>query len=1101
MNKITIDFNDHIDKPIKIFEKKYVREEKRILGIFGMRPPGFEVHRISLEFIDGPEYIKDEFNNLFRLRISELEVLGLLPEFMKLPIPSNELKVEVLILPKKIDIPQDQIQESVLNIRVKLDIIFQLEKDGDVGTENLDIELIVLKEKGKHNFYLTKHEDFNKDIVYERKKFNFGRFIISNVASQIFSFPVHVKDLKFKITDKDNNVYKDVIRVETSNDDNYINDTREKGVTCNDPEPLELTIDMGMITPPKSLGSYNVSVEGKVKIDNSKWVGIESVLDDASFDIRENDQKTELFVEYKDGGGDVVSPINNPFDNKTITLLEKTYELSYEGSTTIIEGKIGNRATVKSNDRVEKSISVRNIEINPGLESAILDKSGKVLDIKKYIKFSIKTPKSDSYIEIVEDNMEYDLPNENDSFIQFRVDVKDADFDCLPSNEENYMIILIPISYEYAIKIEGDELDSSSYKKCTHSFQFALRQYQGRNWLALDFGTSAIVAIYSDGVSEEYQLLDLQKKHENIIGDRYTKENIEEFNTPFLSSTVLLKEDTIKHLDHKLSKKENLKNTVQISPLIDTFKISSNFLSPYLKSLIGYTKLPEIFQNRINRDTDFDIGVNRIIEGTYAKLLSDYIIPIVSDNRNFESNKIVLSVPNAFTSRHKNILDDLIRSSVPSIWERYVCFVSESDVVASHYVFNYTSLIENHTLKGKQKQNIHHREEYGDTVLVYDMGAGTLDLTLFSWQPIENNCFELKILGKTGFTTAGNYLDTLLAEIVYEQELTPKNDFHPIDNFTNYFSEVLIYKLFIKNILKPALKDSNIHSNKTINLPDESSKLEASQIQLDKVKESELFKNYKRKVTDQAIDFLKNNLSIDSENIKIKTLIITGRAAQLDGLETRLIESIKNTFGIVEEYFLSIVPEEQEMKSVVAKGAIDYICNIFESRNKYKSLPIHARIGYMIVKHTGLQYEEIISPKHNKKLSRKHMFTDISRPGYLFEKKINLNNVKRIMVIQTYYYDKEKLKEEYRKQKHGDFFDASNILFQFHRGRGENGFHPQEDMGTLSVLICEDGEVAARITTSRSSGKSPSSKNTSTIDIQNSRSFERSMWPILQPSK
>jgi hypothetical protein len=676
-----------------------------------------------------------------------------------------------------------------------------------------------------------------------------------------------------------------------------------------------------------------------------------------------------------------------------------------------------------NSEGVKKSISIRDITVNPGfaLGQSFIQNDGIQFNIKNHIKFSIKKPNQTNWTFISDTLKEIiDLPNTNNSEISFRIEIKDKDFNCLPPNNENKMSVLIPISYFYAIKTDGVTLENTSYHECTHSFEFQLKQFEGRNWLAIDFGTSAIVAVYGNGISDNNPMFNLQEIHKNIIEDKYEESNIEEFNTPFLSSTIVFIEGSVKNLFNENGLNSALNDAIILSPTIDHSRNNYKFISPYLKSLIGYSKLPDMFRNRIiEENSTAEIYVNQIIKAAYSTLFEKYVSPIIKKQRNAESNKIVVSVPNTFTSRHENILAGIIKNILPEIWEDYIRFVSESDVVACHYALNYSTLIERHCkLEKSVDRYCNNRTEDGDTVLVYDMGAGTLDLTLFRRIPIENNCFRLEILGKTGFTTAGNYLDTLLAEITYEQVENKSSDFNPVNNISSFFDVVFRYKLFIRNHLKLALGSNSINGfGDKVELPDHNSFLQPTNINLNEIKNSLLFKEYMNKITTQAVVYLKNNLCVDPEGIKIKTLITTGRGAQLDGLLDKLIEAIKENFGTVDEQFLLITPTEIEMKSIVAKGAIDYVCNIEGSNNQYRDSPIHARIGYLVVQPKGTTYEELLSPKHSETLSiNHHVFKDINKVGYSFKRTLNLNNVSKIIIIQTYFYDKVKIISEYRKK-------------------------------------------------------------------------------------
>ena len=173
-------------------------------------------------------------------------------------------------------------------------------------------------------------------------------------------------------------------------------------------------------------------------------------------------------------------------------------------------------------------------------------------------------------------------------------------------------------------------------------------------------------------------------------------------------------------------------------------------------------------------------------------------------------NKIVLTIPNTYTPKHKSILNSIVKDNFPDIYEEYIRFVSESDAVACYYLHNWHAL--NHQMNARQKEQLKKEE----LVLVYDMGAGTLDLTYFHKKQ-ENGATPhttVKILGKIGINKAGNYLDYILAEVVSKNE---KNS-DTLRNCVKLDQSVLgaerdltnYYKNYIKNVVKVKLNPAGV---------------------------------------------------------------------------------------------------------------------------------------------------------------------------------------------------------------------------------------------------------------------------------------------------
>ena len=192
------------------------------------------------------------------------------------------------------------------------------------------------------------------------------------------------------------------------------------------------------------------------------------------------------------------------------------------------------------------------------------------------------------------------------------------------------------------------------------------------------------------------------------------------------------------------------------------------------------------------------IKIKTILQNTYESIFRDFIFPQVkkqygnTGDLSSVLNKIILTYPNTFSPLHiKHIKEDVILQQFPEFDKKHIKFISESDAVAIYYAGN---MYNKNTVK----------PEY---VLVYDMGAGTLDITYFLITRT-NKKTNINIIGKSGKTTAGNYLDRLLAEYIYMQnkdkfitELFPENK----TKTKEVREHSIILKNYIKKIIKPNL--------------------------------------------------------------------------------------------------------------------------------------------------------------------------------------------------------------------------------------------------------------------------------------------------------
>jgi hypothetical protein len=175
---------------------------------------------------------------------------------------------------------------------------------------------------------------------------------------------------------------------------------------------------------------------------------------------------------------------------------------------------------------------------------------------------------------------------------------------------------------------------------------------------------------------------------------------------------------------------------------------------------------------------------------------------------------------------------------------------------------------------------------------------------------------------------------------------------------------------------------------------------------------------------------------------------------------------------------------------MVAKGALEYARFKVSSNNVFKFPIISAHYGYIIKRGAETEYHKLIAPKHNEPFIINPDFSE-DKKGVYFENDISLNNVSEIVLVQTYYYDGESILDNYKEDNHGNFYEASSVIYKLSQVA-----YYRKGSGTLKVFICEDTEVFARLEADGIKIEAEP-KVPSIIDIQNSSSFKRSMWPIV----
>ena len=183
------------------------------------------------------------------------------------------------------------------------------------------------------------------------------------------------------------------------------------------------------------------------------------------------------------------------------------------------------------------------------------------------------------------------------------------------------------------------------------------------------------------------------------------------------------------------------------------------------------------------------------------------------------------------------------------------------------------------------------------------------------------------------------------------------------------------------------------------------------------------------------------------------------------------------------------------MKSIVVKGALNYAhYEASKKESEIQLLDIPARFGCLISDIDGVQYHELLNPSSKKPFTHDHDFEQrIRKKGIVLEKDVLLNNVKEIVVIQTFLYKKEDVVRQYEDRTKSNFYDSSAVIQRF-----QHGVDFDSGEGTISMLYCEDGEIEVRLLADLKMIYDP--KRAKSIDIQNSRSFRWGMWPVIPPT-
>lgn len=450
------------------------------------------------------------------------------------------------------------------------------------------------------------------------------------------------------------------------------------------------------------------------------------------------------------------------------------------------------------------------------------------------------------------------------------------------------------VSFDYWEDRDGTGvLDDEHRKQARFPVTWHLHLHPNPDWLCVDYGSSAIVCKYGS------KIIDLKKQKEKIFrtaaNGTYAADELES-GTPFLSSDIVLHSVPVKQKSTLCSQQPEdaetpyLDLSVCLSPTSSLVKTDVRTQLPCLKILVGNEFLPDkpdykTFQyarrdakgqlatvqaESARRDNEDNcvLRISSIFNEAYAALFRYFIQP---QSKGLSINKLVLTYPNTYTPTHLRVLEGIARNTFPKVREGYLRFVSESDAVAAYYLNNWS--------KFNPGRDIKERE----IVLVYDMGAGTLDLTIFRKTCDSDGIIHVDILGKIGSGKAGNYLDYLLGEIMSDTKIGAVGHKMVVSTKSSPDVQVLGTRLDLKLAIKRDIKP-NLRAGAQLSYAGK--EFDGLDIMSDA-----RFQTFLEEVTYGIIEKLIKYMGGDYE--PITTVIMSGRSCKLELLRNALQMNIK----------------------------------------------------------------------------------------------------------------------------------------------------------------------------------------------------------------
>jgi hypothetical protein len=324
-----------------------------------------------------------------------------------------------------------------------------------------------------------------------------------------------------------------------------------------------------------------------------------------------------------------------------------------------------------------------------------------------------------------------------------------------------------------------DDSGKTEQRSLQIEFPMHLEQLPGSNVVVIDFGTSSIAAaVGRAGDRNDDPLLDLQhvRVYENESVARVDPNN-PEIGTPFIPSSIVCDADerlTVteygrnvppgfpRHTGNRgASLVPSAASFVTLPARTDDLAHRSGRVLLSLKTWLGvnaqHVPLPagEIrYLDGANERIESWLPLDELLEASYAALAQAYLKP----HGRLGSGQVVICHPNTFSELHRERLRRIAWNALARPLEivspKHLDLMSESDAVAYAYCWD----------------RMHETKPTGvERVLVYDLGAGTLDLSVITIEWNANPVYPIfRKRHHLGVPIAGNYFDQSLARIIHE---------------------------------------------------------------------------------------------------------------------------------------------------------------------------------------------------------------------------------------------------------------------------------------------------------------------------------------------
>lgn len=713
---------------------------------------------------------------------------------------------------------------------------------------------------------------------------------------------------------------------------------------------------------------------------------------------------------------------------------------------------------------------------------SVLDREGAMLyDAKRHFvePNDIVTLDGDAYDELCE-NGHIDIPNGANAGTQFNVRFNPAKiYSTSPAGMYDFGLTTT-VEFDYYENSSGTDWKDVERKTFKVILGWNLSLLPFPEWLGLDYGSSAIVCMYGDS------LVDLSQRRKVIFAQEKSQQSwglsteAGQPHSPFIASDLLFNSVTSRSEDISMlcSEQEKLQPysslAVCLAPTYELMRTNYERNLPCLKLLVGNTSLPEnadydaysyfrkdeqgnigqttIREARENEEENSLSNIHTLFDEAYKIVFRHYLDNEISDMDRV--NRLVLTYPNSYTPDHLKVLEKIAGSTFKNIRPGYLRFVSESDAVAAYYMEHW----KDYNPGGDMKKT--------ENILVYDMGAGTLDLTYLTKTYDHNtDTFTLEIKGKLGISKAGNYLDFVLAEIIDKtlaKTTRPKGA-----NADRTVRGRLDLKEKVKSEVKPMLSGD---SGKTFDYEDKT-------YIVGDILNHKLFQTYLSECTDGVLRRLKNYLG---SKLVVDTVILSGRSCRLKPLQTALqkaMDKVKSSDSKgIKFHDLALRGQEDRQKTAVVEGAVTFA-------GSYSEASSHVRIcSRRLYASFGVAYTTLGGELHYTELANHANMPSSDEKGSKRFQEITLRDMahtKELILIQSYLSEDDTLE----RLKRNDFeylTEMSRFNIEAYAGHDEL---------TVGIGIDRNNRVSLNVDGNPALGRAPKG-----IDLNNEIT-KQSIWP------